>query len=166
MNKDIRIDFLKRKILRSRFIAEFLYETDYKKLVIFSCGNAANAIIQRMPNFPILAICPGGDLAPTKKWWTPEEIHRAFPDRFDATSGHLPLSLMVRMAKELKTAPVEWLDSGIPQAGYSYTVPTGSGETILLLRWAFPASTFIPLYNISIGTEYSVNAPLNFLVRG
>jgi hypothetical protein len=42
-----------------------------------------------------------------------------------------------------------------------YFVPTGSGETIIELRLAFPETHFIALYNYSRGSQFEEQAPLN-----
>src|SRR6185369_14842850 len=66
-------------------------------------------------------------------WWTPEEIHRAWPNWFDATPGHLPMFLMVRIARLIGNSVDE-----LTRSRATLLIPTGSGETITCLRWAFP----------------------------
>lgn len=163
----IFLDFPDRKILRSLILSKYIIVSGFPGVVIFSCGNASATLEKYLPKstgFVFLNISPNGHIAPTGKWWTPEEIRQVWPTFFDATSGHLPIPLMARMAQEVKENAREWL-SMVPEAGKVYGVPTGSGETILILRWAFPNSRFIPIYNISPGTKHEPNAPLNFLVN-
>jgi len=102
-------------------------------------------------------VSPTGDLIPVH-WWTPAEIRRAWPDLFDATSGHLPMPLMVAFAIALKDELGE-----LPPADV-YQVPTGSGETITALRWAYSNKEFQPLYGESVATAFEKKAPLNMVV--
>jgi hypothetical protein len=157
--------FEKRKELRSLVIHDYLLESNYKATVIFSCGNASEQLkrILKSTDIKVLDIAPQGALSPSSKWWTPEEVHKFFPEYFDATSGHLPLFLMARISECMQREPARWLEE-VPQENRRYLVPTGSGETILTLRWAFPTIEFVPLYNVSIGSEYNTSAPLNQLV--
>jgi hypothetical protein len=67
---------------------------------------------------------------------------------------------MNTIAKTLRVSPLTYLPF-IPVQGQAYQVPTGSGETIVCLRQAFPESLFLPVYNISAGTQYNPQAPLN-----
>ncbi len=146
---------LPNKRIRAEVIARYVKQAGYRGVVAFSCGNATRALIEA--GLWVLDISPNGMVAPTNKWWTPAEIHAAFPDLFDATSGHLPGHLMVEIAKAYKQHLGE-----LPNQVYE--VPTGSGETILCLRWAYPGKTFVPVYNVGKGTEYDGRAPLNYAV--
>lgn len=142
------------KMLRAKVIKAHVQAAAYAGVVVFTCGNAAQAL--RAEGLDVLEIGPQGALLPGR-WWTPAEIHRIWPERFDATSGHLPAPLMAQIAQVL--------------GGYlgnlraaAYEVPTGSGETIVCLRWAYPSTRFVPVYGIGQGTEYNVAAPLNYVV--
>ena len=143
-----------RKIIRAKVIADYMQAAKYSAAVVFTCGNAADAL--RNAGVDVIEISERGDLRPGK-WWRPEEIRRAWPHLFDATSGHLPAPLMVRIAKSIK----EHL--GILELG-TYIVPTGSGETIICLRMAYPDIEFTPIYNMHNGTRYELEAPLNYWV--
>jgi len=92
------------------------------------------------------------------KWWSVPEIRQRFPDRFDATSGHLPLPLMLALASAMRERLGE-----LPCA--EYAVPTGSGETIVALRWAYPGTRFVAVYDLDRATQYHDEAPLLPLVR-
>ena len=159
------LPFAARKLLRTFVLRSFLIESGFKKVVIFSCGNASDTLKRHTVglDMSILAIAPNGDLAPTNKWWTPEEIHATFPDYFDATSGHLPMYLMVRMAEELRKNYLKWIEFPLLE-GQLYRVPTGSGETIHVLYMAFPKCTFVPVYGEG-ATAYNHQAPLNFALN-
>lgn len=151
--------FKERKSIRARTIVTYAHKADYKGIVCFSCGNASRELkIASDPyNIPTLQICPNGDLQSTK-WWTPEGIHKVWPDYFDGTSGHLPLFLMHRIAEDFK---------GFLGKLYNdlYELPTGSGETITCLRLVYPNVEFQPVYNLDPPTNWEAGAPLNDVVE-
>lgn len=149
------LDFPERKKIRARIIANHIRRTSYRGVVAFSCGNATREL--KLQGLQVIDISPAGDLRSTEKWWTVQEIHEVFPDYFDATSGHLTAALMVEIAKAFR----EHIGA-LPEKAYK--VPTGSGETIICLRWAYPEIIFIPIYNISAGTVFDIHAPLNYAV--
>ena len=148
-----RLDF-PRKEWRALIIKDYVTDAGYRGVVSFSCGNAARAL--KDVGLYVVEVSPSGPLQPGK-WWEPEEIHRAWPDLFDATSGHLPIPLMVRMADAYRR------ELGLLGTG-PYRVATGSGETITCLRWAYPLTDFRPVYNVGMGTEHKSEAPLNVVV--
>ena len=143
-----------RKIIRAKVIKGYVVAAGYDGVVVFSCGNAARAL--KDEGLFVVEVSPGGELS-AGKWWQPAEIRRVWPDLFDATSGHLPMPLMIDIAKALK--------GDIGSLSGSYSVPTGSGETITCLRWAYPDVSFTPVYNIGEGTKYENEAPLNYIVN-
>lgn len=143
------------KLIRAQVIKDYVKAAGYDGVVAFSCGNATEAL--RMIGLRVLDISPHGDLAPTEKWWSPAEIHAAFPRLFDATSGHLPAWMMYQIGQQFKI----YLGSN-PDPD----IPTGSGETILCLRWAYPEIKFNPVYNLGKGSQWNKNAPLNGAVLG
>jgi hypothetical protein len=140
------------KKIRAQVIAEFIQSAGYKGAVVFGCGNGAAAL--RECGVYVIDVSARGEIE-ARKWWTPAEIKKCWPDLFDATSGHLPAWLMLKIA----TAFREYL--GNIEGGI---VPTGSGETITCLRWAFPEKKFTPIYDLDASTKYNENAPLNILV--
>lgn len=142
------------KRLRAAAIREYMAEAGLARCVCFSCGNAAEALIAE--GVDTLHIGPHGVLAPTR-WFTPAQIARAFPGFFDATSGHLPLSLMTEIGQRYRA----YL-GGLPDV---VRVPSGSGETLVCLKLAYPETDFVAVYNLDEATEYSAHAPLNSLVK-
>lgn len=140
------------KKIRAEVIADYVKAAGYRGVVAFSCGNATHEL--KRAGLFVVDISPDGDLSPSNKWWTPAEIRFAFPDLFDATSGHLPAHLMITIADKFKGYLGDIIDSEIP---------TGSGETITCLRWAYPSVNFKPIRGVSNATEYSHHAPLNYL---
>ena len=153
-----RLDLPERKALRADVVREYCREAGISRVVVFSCGEAATRLAAlRDPTFDVLTVAPGGDLD-TEHWWRPERIASAFPDRFDATSGHLPMPAMRRLADRLR----DYLG---PLRGGPYIVPTGSGETLVALALAYPHARWIAEYNTSPGTQYDHAAPRNPLVR-
>lgn len=146
------------KLLRSKLIARYVRQAGYYGAVIFSCGNAARALKAELePGLPVVGIAPGYDLK-AERWWMPDEIRRLWPHMFDATAGHLPMPLMVQLAQALA-------DHLGPLTAGTYHVPTGSGETVLCLRWAYPHTTFVAVYDSSNpATMFEKHAPLTPLV--
>lgn len=144
------------KQIRARVIAEYVRQAGYRGVVVFTCGNAAKTL--RDENLEVVEVGPRGDLK-TDKWWTMSEIHKAWPDLFDATSGHLAVPIMGDIAKAYK----EHLGALKPGR---YSVPSGSGETVLCLGVAYPQLTFDPTYdNSKPETTRHDNAPLNTFVE-
>jgi len=150
------------KYPRSLVIYHYMRDAGYRQAVCFTCGNAARALQQVVPcGYEVLGIGDGQLLVPGK-WWLPEQIAKVWPDWFDATSGHLPITLMARIATYLRQS--EPKHGGMHLS--SYDVPTGSGETVMCLRWAFPKVRFTAVYNNAYpGTRYNREAPLNALVE-
>lgn len=142
------------KEIRSKVIKKYMQEAGIDKAVCFSCGNASKALINAGVN--TLDISPTGELV-ANKWYTPAEVAHTFPNHFDATSGHLPLHLMIDIANAFKNELGKLAED-------KYLVPTGSGETITCLNIAYKDIEFVPVYNKDAATEYSDQAPLNHIV--
>ncbi len=93
------------------------------------------------------------------QWRSPAWIKAEYPRRFDATPGHLPLHLMVQLARAYRRHLGRLADA-------CYYVPTGSGETVICLKIAYPEKKFVPVYRQrSPHTQYDPRAPLNPVVR-
>jgi hypothetical protein len=126
----------------------------YERAVCFSCGNAARELAEA--GVDVLHIGKHGILVP-QKWFTHAEIVNCFGQCFDATSGHLPIELMRAIGEAYK--------------GYLGTlkgrvyVPTGSGETLVCLKMAYPDVEFVAVYNLDEATEYDEECVLNPLVE-
>jgi hypothetical protein len=148
------------KALRAKHIWNHCAIAGIRGAVVFSCGNAANALkIYQGPSFHVITVAPGGDLMPGR-WWRQEEIAKAWPQYFDATPGHLPPQLMASIAAELRRT----LNARI-KPGRTYNVPSGSGETLVAIAQAFPEAGFVAQYNdTNPATTYRQDAPLNRLV--
>jgi hypothetical protein len=144
---------LLQKITRAEVIRDHLHEMEVNRCVCFTSGTAAECL--KRQGLQVIAV---GDQQPlnTAKWWTFTDIAFTF-GVFDATAGHLPIPLMAeiaaRLKKQLKTLPKH------------VTLATGSGETLVCLKMAFPNTKFTAVYNLDGHTEYSANAPLNSLVE-
>ena len=126
----------------------------YKRAICFSCGNATRELKRAGVN--VLDISPKGDMQ-ALRWYTMGDIKQTFPSYFDATSGHLPYECMLWIAQAFK----KYLKD-IPQTIY---LPTGSGETLVCLKLAYPKSKIIAVYNLNSATAYEKGAPLNSLVK-
>lgn len=139
------------KQIRAKVIKEYI---SGKPCVCFSCGNAAKALENE--GIEVLHIGPHGVLEP-KKWFSQLEIAETFSNYFDATSGNLSMELMLQIGNAYKkylgelTSPVY--------------VPSGSGETVLCLKLAYPEIDFVAVYNLDEATEYSEQSPLNKIVE-
>lgn len=155
--KHQRIDIYKtEKRIRAEVVWAYMKRCNIAYAVCFSCGNAS--LYLREAGVPLLDISPHGDLM-ANRWFTMEEIRQRFPQAFDATSGHLPADLMEDIAERLKKELKFNQET-------EYIIPTGSGESVICLKMAFPHIKFVPEYNNNdSATEYNDNAPLNSLVR-
>jgi hypothetical protein len=144
------------KTIRARLVADEVEDAGWRGVVCFSCGNASRALKEAVPY--VVAVAPGGDLV-AARWWTPAEVHRAWPDLLDATSGHLPAHLMIELSTALRDHVGQLREP-------AYRVPTGSGETIVCLRMAYPGTTFVAVYDDNDpATLYDYRAPLVALVK-
>lgn len=150
---DPRLLRFPHKTLRSKIIAQYVRAAGIKKVIIFSSGNASRELGKQADKggFDLLAVVG-------EEWYTNDAIARRWPAHFDATSGHLPLWLMVRIAGAFK-AYLGRLPKRI------YHVPTGSGETIACLKIAYPKKRFIAHYNLDSHTKRESGAPLNDFVE-
>ena len=144
----------KHKKIRAQVIKNFLNGKDYKGVVCFSCGNASREL--KSVGLNVIDISPNGDLKPNK-WYEPSKIREIFNNYFDGTSGHLSTELMILVAQAYKRTL-----GNLPNINY---VPTGSGETIMCLKLAYPEKEFIAVYNINSATEYNESANLNDYVK-
>ncbi len=159
------------KALRAEVIARHVREARcYQGVVCFSCGNASRALREALMapgDPPVLDISPSGALE-ARVWWSPERIRSTWPTYFDATSGHLPAYLMVRVARHFRAylGPRERLIERFApypterRPDETVGVPTGSGETIVCLRWAYPHVQFVPVQDGTPATERHSAAPL------
>lgn len=146
--------FKERKAIRARIIKQYIIACGIAGCVCFSCGNASKAL--KDEGIYTVDISPTGDLK-ANRWWLPSEINKAFPTLFDATSGHLPVHLMLDIGKAFKEHLGEL-------NGVVY-LPTGSGETLVCLSMVYPNVRFIPVYDCNVGCDYESEAPLNPLVN-
>lgn len=149
-----------RKAVRASIIRDHVISVpSYHGVVCFSCGNAYNELRAAIKHIPVIGISPNGQLTPNK-WFSDTDVAQAWPGFFDATSGHLSPYMMNRLADYYRKVL-----AGTVLDGVVYTVPTGSGETLVALSLAFPHSKFLPQYGVGTGTEYNQEAPLDSYVR-
>lgn len=142
------------KRLRAKVIAEYLSGLHQARCVCLTCGNAAEAL--REEGLEVCEVGPKAALQATR-WIRPEEVAAWWPGLFDATSGHLPVWLMLRIANRFREHLGDLSES-------KYAIPTGSGETLVCLAMAYPDVRFVALYGDDPATKYEVAAPLNVLV--
>lgn len=150
---------VRAKRIRAYVIRRHMKEHGFDRAICFSCGNATRAL--KSAKVDTLAIAPGADLAPTDRWFTISEIRDALPGYFDATPGHLPMDVMNRLAAAYRIAFADVFCSVT-----DFVVPTGSGETIICLKMAFPSVNFAAMWdNSSPATTFDDRAPLANIVR-
>lgn len=142
------------KQLRAEAIKDYI-EGRYEGAVCFSCGNASREL--KAAGVNTIDISPRGDLM-ANRWFRQAEVSDVFPTLFDATSGHLPMELMVNIASRFKRYLGEL-------QGPCYYVPTGSGETLFCLKLAYPDKKFIAVYNMNEATQYDEENPFNEVVK-
>ena len=149
---------LPAKAIRAQLIRDHLgggvAGANAPRVVVFTCGNAAAQL--RAVGLDVLAVGPGQELQ-AGRWWTPAEIRAAWPDRFDATSGHLPMHLVAQLAMALA-------DHVGTLERCRWLVPTGSGETITALRWVYPDADLVALTGTGPNTDHHPDMPLAPLV--
>lgn len=143
------------KRIRAEVIKEYLRGKGFRGVVCFSCGNASAEL--RRAGLRVLDISERGDLQ-ARRWFDPGEIAETFRGWFDGTAGHLSAEVM----NLLSAAYRDYLGDDIPERNY---IPTGSGETIVCLKIAYPDKKFIAVYNLNAATRYEEGAVLNGLVR-
>jgi len=143
-----------QKKIRSTVIAEYLLSINTNKCVCFSCGNSA--LFLKEAGLNVVYVGEKASLIPSK-WFTFNEISNYFNGLFDATSGHLPFPLMIRISELMKKE--------MPIYKGKTDILTGSGETIICLKLAYPNVNFKPIREENNpATEFNVNAPLNKLI--
>lgn len=124
------------KEIRSHIIKKYLEHINCNKVVCFSCGNASREL--KKVGLDVVDISPTGDFL-ANKWFKSNEIFNLFKDRFNATSGYLPFDLMYDIGLEYRNILGE-LKSPV-------TVPSGSGETLVCLKMAYPDIDFIATFD-------------------
>lgn len=142
------------KLMRSVAVKRYMEDAGYSTAVCFSCGNAVDAL--RSVGVDVVGISPNGEYE-ARRWMSPAEVHRHFPLFFDATSGHLPMGVMRDVAGIFKSDILDVPDE--------IWLPTGSGETLVCMKMAFPDISIHAVYDINDATAYNDGAPLNGLVR-
>lgn len=146
---------IENKKIRSKVIKEYLDKINVNKVVCFSCGNATREL--KNVGLDVLDICDNGLLKPNK-WFTSQDFLHYFKDYFNATSGYLPIDLMHLIGEEFKKVIGELISP--------VYVASGSGETIVCLKLAYPQIDFVAVYdNSKNATRYDDESPLNTLVK-
>ncbi len=159
------------KDIRSRVIVAYMEAAAIGQAVCFSCGNAPRALLEAGCEV-VLDVSPTGQLQACQ-WWTPAQIANVFPQHFDATCGHLPAHLMVAVAQQIRMDHqwARWWASALQTNSASrlptiFDVATGSGESIICLRWAFPDILFEPVSTNTPSTRWHPEAPLLWMAAG
>jgi len=139
------------KQIRSSVIETYLISTGQPaEAVIFSCGNASKCLAEK--NIKVTQVNNPA------RWYSYTEIYQKYKI-FDATSGHLPFPLMLLIAALLKEQFPELKKES------HLVLPTGSGETLVCLKIAFPHLQITAIYNENKNTQYNKRAPLNNIVK-
>jgi hypothetical protein len=146
---------LEIKRLRAEFLAQHCVRSGFTGIACLTCGTTGIALIHA---------CQKHDLecrvfSNPKRWWSNEEfIKHNGTQFFDATSGHIQLLLMCKLGLIYRGLLGDIEDSSI-------TVPSGSGETALSLKFAYPDKIIIAEYGNTKETKKEPYAPLNEIVR-
>lgn len=139
---DLNFDF---KFHRAAVVQRYLAESGKApRVVVCTCGNAARKL--RKVGLNVFEVGRFGTLVPSR-WLTPEDVAQAFPNRFDATSGHLPLFLMLRVAVMLRAKCPEGVEIAAKRG--QIHVPSGSGESAVITALAFPGAQVVAVFNNS-----------------
>jgi hypothetical protein len=142
------------KLARTYAVRDYVVAAGGVGVVCFSSGNASRLL--REAGLDVVDVSPLGDLQP-RGWISAGLIRRWFPNRFDATCGHLPLAVMASAAlilRRLTARPARW----------ETAIPSGSGETLAILRMAFPDRRFYPTTDGTPATERDPNNPLSTIL--
>lgn len=151
---EVELYTFQNKLYRSLAIKRYMDMAGYDRAVCFSCGNASAYL--KAVGVNILDISPSGDMI-ANRWFKPCEIKKWFPNCFDATSGHVPIDCLRMIADEFKNRLGRLPDE--------INLPTGSGETLIALKLAFPATRITAVYNLNSATQYDEECELNKLVK-
>ena len=145
------------KHLRAGAIRQYMLDAGYTGAVCFSCGNASRCLKEM--GVDTIDISPAGDMRPVR-WFTSADVARVWPNRFNATSGYLPMDLMVTLGQ------IYQRQLGTLRSDCEYTVECGSGESLVCLALAYGAGVFVAQYdNSRLATRYEEENPLNGLVK-
>jgi len=143
------------KTLRATVVRDWMVRAGVARAVCFTCGNAGWALVQA--GVDVLCVGAGCGLVPGR-WWTQAQIRAAWPARLDATSGHLPVELLLLLGEAYRAH----IGPDLP----SLRVPSGSGETVVALALAYPGADLVAVYDDrQPETTYHPEAPLTPLVR-
>ncbi len=140
------------KVIRADVIKTYLNAMELNECVCFSCGNSSRALKDAGLRVYEM-IEPDG-------WWEFNEIAAEF-GLFDATSGHLPFPLYTEIAKKVRNH----FKSQTFDFTKTYKIKTGSGETFLVMKLAYPELKLTPVRNLNAATKYHPNAPMNTLIK-
>ena len=145
---------LPNKAIRSGVIKAFLGKD---KCFCFSCGNATKAL--KKVGVKVVGISKQDDLAATK--YIDPFVTKQIFDTFDATSGHLPISLMPYIAQQIKN----YLPDAMYRDSDLIFCPLGSGETLFALSWLFPISRLVGVYGDYEPVKFAKTPLKNFIAN-
>ena len=154
----LNINFIEKQE-RSCVIRRYLDQLKTDRCICFTSGNSAKFL--RELNVDVISVGDNEGLI-ANRWFDVFEIAKF--NLFDATSGHLPITLMVGIATMLRINPqLSFLETHQD----AIELPSGSGETLVCLKMAFPHLKIIAKYNCKENpkaTAYNKEAPLNKIV--
>jgi hypothetical protein len=127
--------------IRSRVLGYFVSAQGKKGAICLRHPRCADEMQKAWPGIKVLRIMEGGDLAPTGKQWTLEEIAYVFDDFVDITPGSLPVATMLKIADELRET------LGDLDTETLYEVDCDSGEEIVALQLAYPKVRFVARFD-------------------
>ena len=143
-----------QKRLRAVVVKAYMEEAEIEECVCYTCGNASKYLEAEGLEVTEVIDPP--------EWHNEVDMYSNWGriGIFNATSGMLPVELMVNISKLLK----EHFKTDM-QDVQAMEIACGSGETLVTMQMAFPNVRFTAVYNIDEATRFNMEAPLNELVK-
>lgn len=142
------------KQIRADWIAQYCKMAGYLGISCLTCGTTGIALITACRKEGLECRV----FSNPRRWWgNADFIEYNGSQFFDATSGHIPLFMICKLGILYRSY------LGDTQAE-TITVPTGSGETAISLRIAYPDKIIVAQYGESAEIKREGDAVLNAAV--
>lgn len=150
----------REKKIRAHVIKEYVQAIGIRKVLCFTCGATGEELRDALADTDITLLTIGpNEETQAEYWYTPADIAIRFPGYFNATSGDLPMHLMVEIARRLRIV----CGPQLPERN----IKLGSGETALVLALAYPryVQSIKPYRDGSEACAYDEGATLNAIIE-